>query len=177
MLIFMDDYEKAYQFSLKAEKIGGSTTRVLSRKAYYLRMLEKYEEALELYKTIDRNDAWILNEFGYCYSQLEDYDLAIDYYSKALSLDPKNVFSLTKISWVYGNVKEHHLAIEHLKRCLEVTEPTAWLYGQFAYNYYHISDSKKAKEFIKKALELAPNDEWLNVLSKKINKKGGFFRK
>lgn len=167
----MDDFEKAYQFVLKAEKKGANGTRFLSRKAYYMRMQDRYHEALDLYKTIDRQDAWIFNEFAYCYGELEDYDISISYYQKALELEPNNGFALTKLSWTYGTTKQHQKAIECLLRCLEVIKPTAWLYGQFAYNYYCIGSLSLAKKYAGLALELDKDDEWLKGLWENIERK------
>ncbi len=65
---------------------------------------EEYEKAAEEFLKVleeDKNNPNILNNIGLCYSKLAKDDLAIEYFIKTLSINPKSVQTYINLSDVY----------------------------------------------------------------------------
>lgn len=101
-----------------------------------------YEEAIEaLLLAIETNpiDADSFNELGYAHSQLQNYDLALEYYDRALKLNPEHAGALAYMGKVYLELGEIDLAESHLRQldliCLFGCEPFTSLQEAIAIYY------------------------------------------
>jgi tetratricopeptide (TPR) repeat protein len=55
---------------------------------------------------------------GICSLKLKDYELALEYFGKALIIAPDNAYILNNIGIVYSCKKEHDIAINYFKKAL-----------------------------------------------------------
>ncbi len=65
---------------------------------------QKYEECIEAFKKVleqDNNNPNVLNNIGLCYAKLAKDDLAIEYFIKTLSFNPKSVQTYINLADVY----------------------------------------------------------------------------
>ena len=77
-----------------------------------------YEQAVESFLKVleeDKNNPNILNNIGLCYAKLAKDDLAIEYFLKALSFNPKSVQTYINLSDVYYRNKNIIEAINLLE--------------------------------------------------------------
>ena len=77
-----------------------------------------YEKAVESFLKVldeDKNNPNILNNIGLCYAKLAKDDLAIEYFLKALSFNPKSVQTYIKLADVYYRNKNIIEAINLLE--------------------------------------------------------------
>ena len=77
-----------------------------------------YEKAVESFLKVleeDKNNPNILNNIGLCYAKLAKDDLAIEYFLKALSFNPKSVQTYINLADVYYRNKNIIEAINLLE--------------------------------------------------------------
>lgn len=77
-----------------------------------------YEKAVESFLKVleeDKNNPNILNNIGLCYAKLAKDDLAIEYFLKALSFNPKSVQTYINLADVYYRNKNNIEAINLLE--------------------------------------------------------------
>jgi CHAT domain-containing protein/Tfp pilus assembly protein PilF len=96
------------------------------------RAIEKYQEALSLWRTSDdrRMEAFSLHEMGLIYGDLGEYQKALDSYTQARmiyrlmgNLQGEGSM-LSNIGWVYGTLGEYRKAIDFHERALEAHRAT-----------------------------------------------------
>jgi len=94
---------------------------------YTLAHQEKYQEALEKYKMVEHlnfKETGIYTDIGYCYDRLGDQDHAVEYYRKAIDLNPHNLDIQCEAYYLWGRTLdekgEHEEAIKKLKEACKL---------------------------------------------------------
>jgi type IV pilus assembly protein PilF len=105
------------------------------------------------------DNARILHEVALVYRDLKQYPLSLQYFKKALALEPKFPEAWNNLGTLYLILKEWDKAIPCFKRA---TGTLTYKTPHFAYNnlglaYYHAGDYQKAIESYREALSLAPD--------------------
>ena len=190
--------DKAYKYALDgleiAKKIGNSSLQQIHHKnlAVYYRRKSQIEDAIEHFKNaikISVENSKIIGkiyiEFGILYKQIKNYELARDYFEKAIKEFVDNG-SLTDQGWCFGNIGNiyyHHLkdyakAEEHYTKAIYIANNMShkfnqqvW-YGNLGNLYVDIKKYKEGYDYLIKALDLSKqiNDKkgtgiWLSNLS------------
>ncbi len=112
----------AQKASMDAKSLRNQRTAESLRRA-----VEKYQEALSLWRTLDdsRMEAYALNEMGLIYGDIGEYQKALDSYTQARTTykligDLRGQAGMiTNIGWVYGALGEYKKAIEFTEQALE----------------------------------------------------------
>ena len=101
-----------------------------------------YEEAINalvLATESDPTNADNFNQLGYAHSQLQNHDLALKYYDRALEIDPEHAGALAYMGKVYLELGEIELAESLLRQldliCLFGCEPFTSLQEAIAIHY------------------------------------------
>jgi CHAT domain-containing protein/Tfp pilus assembly protein PilF len=180
------------RYDVKIEELRAATTRdkdrIAAQKAYtdgkalrnrrtaesQRRAIEKYQEALSLWVTLDdrRMEAYSLNEMGLIYGDIGEYQKALDSYAGAHAIyklidDPRSQAGmLTNIGWIYGALGEYKKAIDLTEQALEAQralgdrhdEPL--LLSNIGANYAYLGEYQKALDIHMQALDIrrASND-------------------
>ena len=97
--------------------------RLLTEAAYHERVRRDFQPAINAYERLiemDPNDTWALNNLGVIYDQdLGQYDVAYDYYRKALERDSTTAVHLRNVARTEINLGLYEEAREHLEQASE----------------------------------------------------------
>lgn len=159
-------YKYINQVAVDAHKTGDSLmiTKGFYGKAWLARYAGEYKTALKDYlialKIAERNgfylSRYITHDIAECYRELGDYDLALNYNLKSLSmreqLNDLNEISnsLNNIGLVYLSLKDYQNAIDYISRALKtrVDNGIEWNFELSQYNlgvgYNHLGQYQRA---------------------------------
>ena len=148
------------------------------------------EQVISLYEKIIEDNPEDLNShlrLGYIYEVrsivpfINDYDKALKYYSKALTLDAvsesKNkgiyVYLNTRAGSVCYQMKDYPQAIENLERAEKISPHNIEANYYLGLSYDKMGETEKAREFLSRVIESAPQSKYAQEakkILKKINK-------
>jgi len=113
-------------------------------------------------------DLFGLGELNY---DNENYDKAIEYYTKVLELEPEDPGTMNNLGLALVCKEDYKEAISVYLKSLEIdpNDPITW--DNLGIAYEHTNDFEKAKEACQKALELEPSDEEIHQHLDEINEK------
>lgn len=114
--------------------------------------LIKFQEILD-HKPDNAN---ILNFIGICHSQLKNYEKALLYISKAISINKKEVGFYLNLGNVYKDLKNFKKALEVYLACLEINKAAPDLLYNIGILYENQHKYKEALIYYKKTIELEP---------------------
>lgn len=97
-----------------------------------------------------------LTQKGFGFLHLRRDREAIQYFQKAVDLNPSNYAALGYIGYCYGNLKEHVKAIEVCEKAIKINPRFGHAYGNLGYSYSEIKQFEKAIENYVKAIQLEP---------------------
>ena len=86
--------------------------------------LEQWDEAIEAFKTVLRNDSRDGNSYfnlGICYLNKEEKALAVDNFQKAIEINPKDIYAYFNLGNIYYNNGLTNFAEENYKKVLEIS--------------------------------------------------------
>ncbi len=163
------EWSKNRDMEIKMEKVVGSViTEELKEnlsRGNELFNEEKYEEALESYKSIIEKfpDAYIIHKnIGNCYFQMEKYNLAEECYRKVLEKDSGNNEIMLLMGNTYANRGQDDDALEWYSKIeFEKIDDPIVLYN-IGTNFYNISKFEEALKYYKRAVEI--QDDFLDGL-------------
>ena len=147
------------------------------------------EQVIPQYEKIIEDNPKDLNSYlrlGYIYEVrsivpfINDYDKALEYYLKALTLDAasesKNkgilVYLNTRAGSIYYQMKDYPKAIEHLEKAVSIfpyrdnVEANYYL----GLSYDKIDETEKARECFSRVIESAPQSEFAQEAEKELKK-------
>jgi len=134
---------------------------------------------LEIRTTEEQKDAVKYNETGDYYYFKNEYDKAIENYTKAIEFDPDNAKYYSNRGASYHRIKKYENAIKDKSKAIELDPDNAKYYSNRGTSYNWQKEYKKAIEDHSKAIELEPdkakyyinrasNYNWLNEYEKAI---------
>ncbi|XP_064477203.1 small glutamine-rich tetratricopeptide repeat-containing protein beta-like isoform X1 [Ornithodoros turicata] len=95
----------------------------------------------------------------------EQYPAALEYYTKAISLDGHNAVYFCNRAAAYSKLNNHMEAIKDCQRALKIDPKYGKAYGRIGLAYASLNEHQKAKESYQKAVELDPdNQSYINNL-------------
>ncbi|MBX9723275.1 MAG: tetratricopeptide repeat protein [Candidatus Obscuribacterales bacterium] len=71
-----------------------------------------------------------------CNFSLEQSQDAVNEYTKAIELDPKNSMIFTKRAYYYIRLKQYRKAIDDSTRAIELDKRNGWAFDNRAWTYY-----------------------------------------
>lgn len=109
---------------------------------YSFRILEKFNDPCN-----------VMNDIGYKYFTLEEYNQAKEYYSKAIECDSSLVIAYVNQSLLTHKLGNTHLAITQLNTALSKVKSPDKIYDQIGYLYELIDEKDKAIESYENAIK------------------------
>ena len=94
--------------------------------------IEYFQEALTKQKPKLNN---VLRNLGICYTQLNQIDLAIDAYHKALENDPADIQAVISLGNIYENTGEYEKSLDYYNQALTVDPKSALAMNAMAMFY------------------------------------------
>ena len=147
------------------------------------------EQVIPQYEKIIEENPADLNSYlrlGYIYEVrsivpfVNDYDEALEYYLKALTLDAasesknKGIYAYlnTRVGSICYQTKDYLQAIEHLQKAISIfpDRDNIEAYYYLGLSYDKIGETEKAQEFLSRVLELAPQSEFAQEAEKELKK-------
>ncbi|MBA7512450.1 hypothetical protein ES705_04455 [subsurface metagenome] len=159
-------------------------------KAYSLyRKANKFaEQVIPQYEKVIEDNPKDLNSYlrlGYIYEIrsivpfINDYDIALEYYLKALTLTTSLssagntgifIYLNTRIGYIYFENKKYSQAIEYLEMAEKMSPQNVEVAYYLGLSYDKIGEIEKAREFLSRVIGLAPQSEWAQDAEKKLKK-------
>jgi len=153
------------------EEIEGGNTHILSLCAEWYNKIGNKKDALRLIERvlkIDKNFAQGWFYLGFL-NEDRDKNISVEYYKKAISLEPKHFlarYNLSRIYLIEGKYKE---AEEEMFNVLKINPEHIYTLNNLGYLYYkRDKDCKKAVFFIERAYKLKKDDEIIKNSYKSI---------
>lgn len=141
--IELNDYAN-YAICLQADRNYEKAETVL------FEILE-YSETSFVYQTIAIN-----------YSLMGQYVESIDYFKKAIELDPQNTDARLSLSGIYEEFKEEELAKAEYEKILEYEPDNFWALVNLG-SYYEVNnDLDTSIKYLSKAILIEPNEKMIN---------------
>jgi Tfp pilus assembly protein PilF len=146
----LDDMEKLSD----TERMTLDLFKSLSNKPAPERIMPEFE----IRTTEEQKDAIKNNEIGDEYYFKNDFNKAIEYYTKAIELDPDTARYYSNRGASYHRLREYEKAIEDHSRAIELEPERARNYNNRGANYSWLKKHEKAIADQSKAIELDPNN-------------------
>jgi len=172
-----DEWVKNERESLKTmEKLSDTGKMTLdSFKSLSKRNISEFEKR----PPKEQESAFDYNEIGDDYYFQNDHNKAIEYYSKAIELEPNNAKYYYNCGISYFKLKEYSKAIEYYSKAIELEPDNTIYYFNRGISYSWLNEYEKTNEDISKAIELEPDNaiyyfnrsmsySWLNECEKAI---------
>ncbi|MBU4313291.1 MAG: tetratricopeptide repeat protein [Actinobacteria bacterium] len=187
-----ESYYYLGQCYLQKGIIEYNNKNILKAYSLYRKANELSEQVIPKYEKIIEDNPEDLNSYlrlGYIYEVrsivpfINDYDKAMKYYLKALSLDAvsesKNtgiyVYLNTRVGSIYFQKKNYPQAIEHLIKAISIFpyKDNVEAYYYLGLSYDKIGKKEKARECLSLVIELAPQSEFAQEAEKELKKING----
>ena len=176
---FLEDYENAEKYFLKANEIGPEDDEI---KNYLLNIYidlskkhlneNKEEEAIEYalkakdYITNDENKVHVYSYLAWMYDRIEAYDIAEDLLKSILNCktDQRNeIWAYSELGYCLGEQHRYQESLEALIKASEMGRDDIWLNTQIGWTYRILGNYEEALQYLFKAREMGRDDEWINA--------------
>jgi len=123
------DYLEALKYADIALRIRNNDFKLRKSYAWYLSKLKRYPESVEALSALVQeypNDSSLLTRTGDIARKLKRYDIALDYYSQAITLDPKDHDAYRDRASVYlWDLKKYKAAEQDIRKAVSI-KPKAY---------------------------------------------------
>ena len=123
--------------------------------------LEKYQESIEIYKSILELDETIYQlyaDIGDNLVKLENVDDAIVFYEKCLQINPNYATCHLSLGNAYFKLGNKEQALKYYNNSLEIDPNNSVTLSSIAAAYLEIKEPLKAIKYLKKSIELDPQN-------------------
>ena len=130
-----------------------------------------YAEVNKIVKTKSGQAFTALTEQANRSFNLKQYNLAIIFFNKAISVKPKNINTRLDLTQAYYNNNQADHAISTLHKALEIDSKNAIVYYNLGFIYWEKrSDATAAKSYFEKYIELEPKGPYVKLSKQNIEK-------
>ncbi len=157
------NYEKAIEYYEKSLEFNPNIDLVHLNKADAYYQLKKYDTALDCYTTYinktNKLDDYIYFRLAYCNRKQGNNDKALEYYTKAIELNPNDSSSYNNRALIYEDKEEFNLALKDFDKAIEI-KPDEILYRtNRASLYKNLNNYDSALEEYLFLMDLSDYDE------------------
>lgn len=161
----LQKFENQLEILDNMQQLNINNNFVYLHKGMYFNLIGYYNEAIEVLGQISVEKEEVFLEQAYAYKNIEEYDLAIMYYQKALKNQKDSTFILSELVYLYDVTenyfdKENCLKQLYTQKCQEL-----WVYSHFIRLYlYDLINNELAHEFLIEATKKYEQNEELKYL-------------
>jgi tetratricopeptide (TPR) repeat protein len=151
------EYQLASHDFLKAVELDAEEDSYRHYAMLALSRAKRFEEAIEMGQIVRKNDPQnidVLWEIGWCYAETGNHEIAIQYYLRALKIQPQSATLHNNVAFsalCMGNLKLCELS---LKECLRLDEYNAYAIDNMGELEYKRQNYSVALAHINRSLEL-----------------------
>jgi tetratricopeptide (TPR) repeat protein len=168
-----EHYSKAIELLEQAPKANNNPLikATISRLHFYLEMNDiAYSELSEIIKLKSQTAFSALIKQANKSYDYQEYNLAIIFYKKAITMKPKDTGTRLDLAKAYYSNNQPEKTISELHKALEIDSKNAVIYYNLGYVYWQKrSDATTAISYFEKYLELDPNGELAKQAQHNIN--------
>ncbi len=162
------DYKESLKVAEYACKLHPSSIALMLKRAQLLASVNKENHALELLtvvETLEPNNFEIYLTKGAIYSQLRNYEKAIEEYSKAAVDSDEPDYVYCNIAFEYENMGNFEKTIEYLTKALELNPDNDLAIYEAAYCFDLLSLNQESIDFFVKLIDRHPFsvEGWFNL--------------
>ena len=182
---YLDDYEKAEKYFLKAYKLEPEDEDIKNFLFYiYMELskqvkfgeddLDNQKKALNYglkakeYATTNENKIECYSYLAFLYNKFTDYHTAEDLLKRAISLGRDDLWIHSELGYCLGELNKLEESLEHYLRAIEIAPSNTWLLSQIAWIYRCLGRYEEAIENLKKVLEIINGDKTNDNTDEKI---------
>ena len=160
---FLDgDYEKAIQHCKEEIKKNSDNTSAYIYLAYCYEVLERWADAIEVYKQAirvnpDYFDYVVYNRLGNAYSNLGFYDSSIEAYKQAIKIKPNEAILYKNLGLAYFWLKQYKEASSAYKQAIRINPDDAESHRLLGLIYGLLGQYQEAFSACKQAIRINPN--------------------
>ena len=130
------------------------------------------DKAIAIFKEISKDALYAtphypLANLGLAYFKKGDYATALQYYHKALKLEPNFVFALHGIGRTYLAMNKGRLALAYLEKALQLAPKVAEIHYDYAEANMLVGHVAQAKISYENAIDMAPPESDIAVKARK----------
>lgn len=154
--------------------LGKVKDRATYERGYELILAGRVEEGLELLKALeDDHDEWwnLLFFIGLGYRMLEQYEDALAYFLKVMTLNTGHIKTMNEIAICLLSLGDFNEAERYLKEAIRLSPENSELLCNMGIVHLQKGDHITARIFFDRAHEAAPDDEVVNMWLAHINQK------
>jgi tetratricopeptide (TPR) repeat protein len=118
---------------------------------------QRYQAAIESYKTAPRESADVWNKMGIAYQMMFNLEAASHCYQTSLKLNPRNSRVLNNLGTIYDSLKEYGSAERMYRKAVKLDPRSAMIYKNLGTNLLSQHKYKKGWEVYKTALQIDPH--------------------
>ncbi|QNB45795.1 tetratricopeptide repeat protein [Thermanaerosceptrum fracticalcis] len=127
----------------------------------YIRQ-QKYPEALQIYENMDQHhDKEICKSMAFCYGCVEKWEESLQYYRKALEVDPDDPETKLNMASIYAKNGESTRALEILKDLLLSNPQDTDILNNLAWTYENLQLLEEAEHNYWRSLALSPGNPYV----------------
>lgn len=158
------DYKTAAYYFKKALTINASAVLDWIKVAYSIESSGDFAGACPYYAQAHQQtpqDTWLLQRYGWCYLQSQQYEKGIEILLKCTALNPQDSWAWGKIGYCYQMLGDYQAALKYHLEADQIgsTEP-AWNTANIGYCYQMNKDYDTALEYHLKAEQQDESDTW-----------------
>ena len=176
---YLDDYEKAEKYFLKAHELEPEDQDI-KKFLFYIYMelskqikfseddLDNQKKALNYalkaneYLTTNDDKTECYSHLAFLYNKFTDYHTAENLLKRAISLGRDDLWIHSELGYCLGELNKLEESLEHYLKVIELEPNNIWALSQIAWTYRCLGKYKEALKYYLKAQELGKNDEKLN---------------
>ena len=98
----------------------------------------------------------LLFNLGYSYNEIGDYAKSVQYWDKAMGLDPENAWVYNNRGYDYYLLGKYEQAIQDYDKAIKLNPEFTFAYGNRGYAYFVLGEYERAIQDYNKAIEIDP---------------------
>lgn len=133
---------------------NGLNLRLKGEKEHDNTLIEKAIAEQKKCLEIESKASFALNEIGYCYQLLKNYQLALSYYFKCIEISPQWVLPFTNVTACYANLNEFKKAEQYGLAAISIDSSFLAAYQNLEVSYMRQDSLNKAKPILLQMIEI-----------------------
>ena len=153
--------QKAYKFSVKATE----REQLYIQAAYVYSFEQDYPKYLTILNKIAEKypkEKWVYISLGSYFRQRMQFEDALEYIQKALTLDPEYGNAYNNLAYTYLEMKDYDKALESFQKYAALEPENPNIYDSMGELYYRQGNYEQATINFKKTIELKPDFQTAN---------------